>query len=353
MTASPASSASVVVPTHNKARFLEMTLASFRHQTAPRFEIVVVDDGSTDTTPEVVERNRGELPIRYIHQRNRGRASARNAGLAACTGDVVIFSDDDRIVPATFVEQHLAAFQGTDDRRLLLGRQRAILTWWFPGLVGDERLASLFETRSELRGLSGAAEHPLVTPRDVEERRDETIAAYDFPETWWEKRCTPVLATFSDLGFYRLNWTLGTTGNMSTTRRLLAEVGPFDEAFERWGLEDTELCYRLTRAGARVDVAHEAVNYHQVHPSSPHNQDDWNRNYRYFAEKFQYPLDILLYLLVVRGKIDFEIAHRILEECEWLSEAGRPLLVDELTRQYCALAARLVDDPRIAEGRIR
>ncbi len=94
---------SVVVPTWNRATLLADCLASLRAQDYPqdRFEIIVVDDGSTDATPEVVSMFQdGTLPeVRYVRQDHRGLNVARNAGIAAAKGDPICFVDDDVETP--------------------------------------------------------------------------------------------------------------------------------------------------------------------------------------------------------------------------------------------------------------
>ncbi len=89
--------ASVVIPCYNHARFLREAVQSALDQTYPCVEIIVVNDGSADDPQRVV----AEFPtVRYIVQENRGLAAARNAGLAHCRGDLVVFLDaDDRLLP--------------------------------------------------------------------------------------------------------------------------------------------------------------------------------------------------------------------------------------------------------------
>ncbi len=61
-------SVSVIAATYNKSHFLDLPLASYLRQTYKQFELVLVDDGSTDNTREVVDRCRGSLNIKYLHQ---------------------------------------------------------------------------------------------------------------------------------------------------------------------------------------------------------------------------------------------------------------------------------------------
>src|SRR5918995_1252705 len=88
---------SVVIPCYNQAHFLVEAIESVLAQSYPRFEIVVVDDGSTDDTSEVAARYPG---VRYVYQNNQGVSAARNSGLARSEGEYVVFLDaDDRLLP--------------------------------------------------------------------------------------------------------------------------------------------------------------------------------------------------------------------------------------------------------------
>ncbi|HYX30920.1 MAG TPA: glycosyltransferase [Pyrinomonadaceae bacterium] len=94
---------SVIIPTHNRARLLSAAIESVR-LAGSDLEIIVVDDASTDNTPEICERVSG---IRYLRfSDNRGLAQARNAGILAASGELVAFlDDDDRRLPGSLDAQ--------------------------------------------------------------------------------------------------------------------------------------------------------------------------------------------------------------------------------------------------------
>jgi glycosyltransferase involved in cell wall biosynthesis len=92
---------SVVIATHNRASLLRSTLERLRHQRfEPGDEVIVVDNASTDTTSEVIERAAQEFPVplRHLHDLSPGKAPALNAAIAAARGDVLALTDDDVLV---------------------------------------------------------------------------------------------------------------------------------------------------------------------------------------------------------------------------------------------------------------
>jgi glycosyltransferase involved in cell wall biosynthesis len=100
---------SVVVPTYNRAALLPRALDSVLHQTEPSFEIVVVDDGSTDDT-EAVVRGYADERVRFLTQPNGGVCAARNTGARAAHGDRLVFLDsDDELVPDALARFRAAA----------------------------------------------------------------------------------------------------------------------------------------------------------------------------------------------------------------------------------------------------
>lgn len=99
---------SVIIPCFNQAQFLPDAIESVLAQTYPNVEIIVVDDGSTDATPEVCARYGNR--ILTVRQENAGLSIARNAGILASLGDFLQFLDaDDRLRPTKFADQ-MAAF---------------------------------------------------------------------------------------------------------------------------------------------------------------------------------------------------------------------------------------------------
>jgi glycosyltransferase involved in cell wall biosynthesis len=109
---------SVVIPTFNRAKQVALTINSVLNQTYDRFEIVVVDDGSTDRTSDVIrtiikrdEELRRTSRIRYFYQPNKGQSAARNKGIAEATGNWIAFLDSDDVWPPEKLELQVRAIE--------------------------------------------------------------------------------------------------------------------------------------------------------------------------------------------------------------------------------------------------
>lgn len=107
---------SVVFATHNRARRLDMLLRSLAEQTLPadQFEVIVVDDGSTDATTQVIDLHAGSAPFAVRALRldpGRGPAVARNAGWREASGELVAFTDDDCVATPDWLASGLAAYE--------------------------------------------------------------------------------------------------------------------------------------------------------------------------------------------------------------------------------------------------
>jgi glycosyltransferase involved in cell wall biosynthesis len=95
---------SVIICTYNRADYLARCIDSVIHQTVENWELIIVDDGSSDRTFDVVNPYLEQFPnIRYLKHKNRGAAYARNAGIVASLGDYITFLDSDD----TYAQNHL------------------------------------------------------------------------------------------------------------------------------------------------------------------------------------------------------------------------------------------------------
>jgi glycosyltransferase involved in cell wall biosynthesis len=130
---------SVVIPAFNAAQTLGSAIRSVLSQTDPGFELIVVDDGSTDTTPSVV-RGHPDPRIRLVSQKNKGLPAARNAGILAARGEFVSFLDADDLWLPHYLERMY--------RALAVPRQAGLAycdAWVFQDGTGRVRRSTVFD----------------------------------------------------------------------------------------------------------------------------------------------------------------------------------------------------------------
>ena len=123
---------SCIVPVWNGERYLAEALDSALAQTHPADEIIVVDDGSTDASADVV-RSYGSR-ARYVHQRNAGSAAARNRGVAESRGELVSFLDQDDLWDRRKLERQVLHFQARPSTDVCVGH---VELFWIPELAHE------------------------------------------------------------------------------------------------------------------------------------------------------------------------------------------------------------------------
>lgn len=102
---------SIIIPIYNTEKYLKRCLDSVVNQTYKNLEIILIDDGSTDNSPKIIDTYaKKDSRIKAIHQKNAGQSAARNHGLKIATGDYISFIDGDDEVKPNFTESLLHAF---------------------------------------------------------------------------------------------------------------------------------------------------------------------------------------------------------------------------------------------------
>lgn len=128
---------SVVVPTHDRAGYLDVTLASLLDQDfAEPYEVIVIDDGSRDATPEIIRRH-GVRSI--VHNPPQGPNAARNAGARAAEADLIALVDDDVFAPRDWLRELVAGARRHPDAEAFGGPIRARMEGPAPRSCGRER----------------------------------------------------------------------------------------------------------------------------------------------------------------------------------------------------------------------
>ena len=110
---------SVMLPTYNRARFLRASLDSILSQTLAPFEVIVIDDGSTDETSEIIQRY-GDR-VRYLPKLNEGKSTALNLGLQHVRGDYVWIMDDDDVALPDALERLVAPLEADQELGMSFG----------------------------------------------------------------------------------------------------------------------------------------------------------------------------------------------------------------------------------------
>ncbi|MBF6596023.1 MAG: glycosyltransferase family 2 protein [Thermaceae bacterium] len=142
---------SVIIPTYNRAELVERTVRAFLAQEGPSFEIIVLDDGSTDGTFALLKAI--NHPRVGLHrQENRGLAAARNAGFALAKGEYVLFNDDDVVPQVGFLQAHLGLHHQ-------LPNVAVVSRTYLPGELGQGPFMRYWRERAEggVRGKPNAA----------------------------------------------------------------------------------------------------------------------------------------------------------------------------------------------------
>ena len=204
---------SVVIPTYDRQPILEKCLKTLENQQSSHlfsdYEVVVVDDGSTDGTVEWLKSNSAFPHVKLFCQNHQGAAAARNLGVENAIGDTIIFIDSDLVVTDVFLRSHAEALH--DGQKEL----------------GSDRLFTYGR---------------VINTCNFDNPTAEPFKVTDFSAAYFA------------------------TGNVAIARHWLEKAGLFDVGFQLYGWEDLELGVRLKQLGLKLIKCPDAVGYHW-HPA--------------------------------------------------------------------------------------
>ena len=336
--------ATIVVRSKDEASRLRLALASLTRQTAPA-EVVVVNDGSSDATAQVLADAARAMPVTVVaHATARGRSAAANAGARAARGDILLFLDGDMLAAPEWVERHLAvhaAARGDGVPRVARGENFHFRGTRFlldpdagtPRPGEEERVARL--SREELDRLR-------VTREDVLERFDELARRAEpgiYPGAGPRQLQEIELDALRHHPECTVLWAVASGANQSVPRDLFLAAGGFDEAIDT--NEHRELAYRLTGRGARMALAEGARTYHLTHRTGwrdPLVETAWER---LFWRAHPVPavklLSVFWASLGAASRIPPEARIRSLPELEEAASGARQVDYDEVRRRIGGL----------------
>jgi glycosyltransferase involved in cell wall biosynthesis len=203
---------SIVIPTYNRLPILEKCLRALEAQNFPgeQYEVVAVDDGSSDRTVAWLSENTAQFPhVQLFQQDHCGPAAARNLGVIKSQGEMIVFIDSDLVVTPSFLTEHVQAWQTAQHK------------------AGHDRLFTY-----------GA----VINTSNFANPTTEPYKLTDFSAAYFA------------------------TGNVMIPKHWLEKAGLFDTEFSLYGWEDLELGVRLKQQQIQLVKAPKAIGYHW-HPA--------------------------------------------------------------------------------------
>ena len=144
---------SIVIPCYNRQKFICETIESALAQTYPHVEVVVVDDGSTDNTRDIVI-DRYQTRIKYIQQQNRGAGAARNTGILAAAGEWIFVLDSDDVISSNYLSDAINLIE--NEKTLVTARAFYVdvATKSIPGVYPEGDLSEINVTLASIREIN-------------------------------------------------------------------------------------------------------------------------------------------------------------------------------------------------------
>ena len=260
---------SVVIATHNQQERLRLVLAGLRGQTASaaRVEVVVVDDGCSDGTAEMLDEVGRQMHLKIVRLRpNEGRCRARNRGVEAAAGEFVAFLDGDALPHPQWLQHHIEALEQGGQESLLCGAEYSL-----PDLeyIQDPQDGTPMEDKTP----SVVREYLRVHRQDLILTVDMVLGAFDciearavlggYPFTELETLQEQIAELFARHPDSPIGWMGFFPHNGAVAREAFLEVSGFDPAMafsEGW-----DLAYRLQQRGCQPRFVPEAKTYHLYH----------------------------------------------------------------------------------------
>ena len=120
---------SIILPIYNVEKYLEKCVNSVINQTYQNIEVILVDDGSKDSSGRICDKLvESDNRIKVIHKKNGGLASARNAGYEAATGEYIMYIDSDVVIKNGIAEKCVSAMEKNDQMLLYLDMRKCLKT---------------------------------------------------------------------------------------------------------------------------------------------------------------------------------------------------------------------------------
>ena len=247
----------LIVSTYNWPEALELTLKSILRQTQMPGQIIIADDGSREDTRELIDRYSSKFAqgLQHVWHADRGfrLAAIRNKAIAACQKDYIIQIDGDVILHPQFVKDHLDLSS--------------------PGrLVQGSRV--MLGKRISRKMLQGKKVKISILSPGIKRRENgiRSLALARYFALRYTNRYPRYYARGANMAFWKSD---------------LIQVNGYNEAFEGWGHEDSDLTLRLLTYGVQKAVLKfSAIVYHLYHPENPSKEKDVE-NQRILAETLQ------------------------------------------------------------------
>jgi len=204
---------SIVVPTYNRKEDLEQCLNSIFKQNFDRnkYELIVIDDGSSDGTRDLIKKLRSKFPIKYFYQKNQGPAAARNLGIKKAKGEIMAFIDSDCVADKD----------------------------WLVNLVKG------FNAERKIAGVGGQIR--VLNPQSLIEKYAD-IFLFNHQECIENAKEEP-----PHMGTLNCAYKVG----------ILKKIGLFDTSPSLIYGEDLDLCWRLYFSGYKLGYSSKAIVFHQ------------------------------------------------------------------------------------------